>query len=358
MLVRNRSLTRRADQFTLYGSYADGYRDAYVSYSLPLSSQGIRLDIYGSISDSDIVEEPFDEIDIESETSVYGISLSRVFHRSLTESLSGFFGVEDKHNENTLLGQPFSFNAGERDGESDLTVIYAGIETAKRRQRSVTAGRASMRRGSDGPGATYIFQGQHIHSLDLLESTLIGRLTYQKAGHPLLSMEKLPMGGADTVRGYRENLLVRDNGAIASLEWQFPLFEADRAEAGFDKRRLRLAAFADFGESWNSKRENGTDGSRQCISSIGLGLLWDPSPNFSATVYWGHALDEVSTSDSDPQDDGIHFSFSWAPRNWQAVPAGRRSEKAPGVAGFEAACKATGRGIIISICTRLYRLKQ
>lgn len=315
LLVRNRSLTRRADRLTLYGSFADGYRDAFASYSLPLGSHGTRLDVYGSVSNSDIVEEPFDEIDIASETSVYGISLNRAFRRSLTGSFSGFFGAETKHNQNTLLGQPFSFTDGERDGESELTVIYAGIELARRYQRGVSAMRASLRRGNDATGATYIFQGQHTHSLDLLDSTISARVTYQHASHPLLSMEKLPMGGADTVRGYRENLLVRDNGAIASLEWQLPLFEIDAAQSGFDKRRLRLAAFADFGESWNNAWDRGEAGSRQRISSIGLGLLWDPSPGVGAAVYWGHALEEVATSDNDLQDDGIHFSVRWAPGN-------------------------------------------
>ena len=332
LMVRNRSLTGRGDELTVYGSYADGYGDGYLSYSLPWNSFGSSVEIYGSTSDSDIVEEPFDDIDIESKTGTYGLTLKQKFHQSLTSAVSGFLGMEVKHNENTLLNEPFSFTHGERDGETDVTVVYGGIEFAKRFESSVAALRASVRRGVYRAGATqnriafgqpsigpdgrftsFIFQGQHVRNLDLWDATLITRLTYQRAWHPLLAMEKLPMGGASTVRGYRENLLVRDNGVIASMEYRLPLFNIETATDEFDSRRLKLAAFFDFGESWNNDWLFDPDASKQQISSVGLGLLWNPSPEISATFYWGNAIDDFGTGSGDLQDEGIHFSFNWTP---------------------------------------------
>ena len=334
MLVRNRSLTGRGDELTVYGSYADGYGDGFLSYALPWNSFGGSVEIYGSMSDSDIVEEPFDAIDIESKTSAYGLTLKQKFHQSLTSAVSAFLGMEVKHNENTLLGKPFSFTHGERDGETDVTVVYAGVELAKRFEKSVGALRASVRRGVYRAGATqnrvafgqpsigpdgrftsFVLQGQHIRNLELWDATLITRLTYQRAWHPLLAMEKLPMGGASTVRGYRENLLVRDNGVIASMEYQLPLFNSETSTDDFDARRLKLAAFFDFGESWNNDWQYDPDASKQQISSVGLGLLWNPSRSISSSVYWGNAIDDFGTGSGDLQDDGIHLSFSWTPWN-------------------------------------------
>lgn len=334
LLARNRSLTRRGDELTLYGSYADGYGDGFLSYSLPVNSLGTSVRVYGSTSDSDIVEEPFDAIDISSKTTGYGMTLGQDFHRSLASAISGFLGMEVKHNENTLLGQPFSFTDGERNGETDVAVVYLGVELAKRFENSISAMRASFRRGvfragatqnrigfgqqnlgPDGQFTSFVFQGQHIRSLDLWDATFITRLTYQRAWHPLLSMEKLPMGGANTVRGHRENLLVRDNGVIASVEWQFPLFDVDGGGTDFDRRRLKLATFFDFGESWNNTWENGPSTSKEQISSVGLGLLWDPSPELGAELYWGNAIKELAGGGGDLQDDGIHFSFRWTPWN-------------------------------------------
>lgn len=334
LMIRNRSVTGHGDELTLYGSYADGFGDGYASYAVPLNSFGTSVRIYGSTSDSDIVEAPFDEIDIQSETDTYGLVIDQKLHQSLTGNLSVFLGVDFKHNENTLLGEPFSFTYGERDGVTDLTVLYAGVEMAKRFERSVAALRTGVRRGiyrdgatqnrvafgqpsigPDGQFTTFVLQGQFIRNLEWRDSSLVARLTYQHAWHALLAMEKLPMGGASTVRGYRENTLVRDNGVIASLEYRVPLFEEDVIGDEFSARRLSLALFADYGSSWNTGWEYEPDTSKQEIPSIGLGLLWNPSTSLSASVFWGHAFEDLGTGHGDLQDDGIHFSFSWTPWN-------------------------------------------
>jgi outer membrane protein assembly factor BamA len=57
----------------------------------------------------------------------------------------------------------------------------------------------------------------------------------------------MPTGGYNTVRGYRENLPMRDNAVVASIEYQFPLLDVDGSTADFDARRLKLAVFADHG---------------------------------------------------------------------------------------------------------------
>jgi hemolysin activation/secretion protein len=328
LLVRNRSLSGRGDELALYGSYADGYGDAFLSYSLPLGANGSSIQLYGSVSDSDIVEEPFTDIDIESETRGVGASLNWDVKSTLTGALSYFVGFDIKHNQNTLLGQPFSFTVGERDGETNLTVLYAGTELARRFDRGVSALRASFRYGLYAAGATqnsrdaagpdggftsFLLQGQHIQNLELRDSTLIGRLTFQRAFDPLLPMEKLPMGGASTVRGHRENLLVRDNGIVGSVEWRIPLFDVEGADSGFDWHRLTLATFFDFGESWNNSWENGPSTGKQQITSAGLGVLWNPSPAISAEIYWGNAIKKLDSGGDDLQDDGFHLSFRWVP---------------------------------------------
>jgi hemolysin activation/secretion protein len=341
LLFRHLSLSGRGDTLTLYGSYADGYGDAYGSYAVPLNVHGTTFALYGSKSDSDIVEEPFDEIDIESRTHTYGFSLTHPFHRSLTGMFSAFVGLEFRHNENTLLGSPFSFTYGERDGETDVSVVYGGVELAKRAGRSVNAVRLGVRQGlhkwgatengsdtgapangPDGKFTSLLLQAQHVRSLEWRDSTLVARATLQRALDPLLSIEKLPVGGASTVRGYRENLLVRDNGVIASLEWRVPLYATEAPTGRFDPRRLKLAVFADYGRSWDTSWKDPLDpgfelASRKAadISSAGLGLLWDPAPGVHAEIYWGHAFEDQDTGGGDLQDDGIHLRFSWNPWN-------------------------------------------
>jgi hemolysin activation/secretion protein len=117
-------------------------------------------------------------------------------------------------------------------------------------------------------------------------------------------MEKFVVGGVDTVRGYRENQLVRDNGVVGSLELRIPLLPKRSGEL-----RLRMAPFVDFGRSWNDRS---TSGERN-ISSAGLGLLVDYK-QINARVYWAHGFDDIDngTLSDDLQDDGVHFSVSFS----------------------------------------------
>ena len=77
---------------------------------------------------------------------------------------------------------------------------------------------------------------------------LLGRVAAQIANDRLFPLEQMPVGGRFTVRGYRENTLVRDDAVLASIESRFPLF---RFASGED--RLQFAQFVDFGHAWNAK---------------------------------------------------------------------------------------------------------
>ena len=133
---------------------------------------------------------------------------------------------------------------------------------------------------------------------------MIFRADVQLTQDPLLPMEKFVVGGADTVRGYRENQLVRDNGLVGSLEFRIPVLTNYTGEA-----RLRLAPFADYGRSWNEdytpKHKN--------ISSAGVGLLFDYK-RLNARFYWAHAFDDIDNGDVEHnlQDDGVNFSLSYS----------------------------------------------
>ena len=64
--------------------------------------------------------------------------------------------------------------------------------------------------------------------------------------HPLLSLEKIAIGGVNSVRGYPEHLLVRENGVAATLELQLPIFGYRRQP---NPLSLVLVPFVDYGRS-------------------------------------------------------------------------------------------------------------
>ncbi|MGB3650239.1 MAG: ShlB/FhaC/HecB family hemolysin secretion/activation protein, partial [Rivularia sp. (in: cyanobacteria)] len=54
---------------------------------------------------------------------------------------------------------------------------------------------------------------------------LLTSINTQLTPDSLLSLERFSIGGVDTVRGYRQNQLVSDNGVLGAVELRIPLTE-------------------------------------------------------------------------------------------------------------------------------------
>lgn len=291
-------------------------------YSLPVTAIGSAVNVFADYRNYAVVEEPFDTIDIESESTMVGFSVDHPFIQHLNETLTGSLGLEVKHSENTLGGVPFSFSLGEINGESDVTVVDTTVGWVKRFPSRVYSVQGSFRLGVNALGATdnsgdlpdgqfSLFKGrlQVAQLLQLWQSQLIFHGGFQLANDPLLSIEKYPVGGRYTVRGYRENQFVRDNGVNLSLEWRIPLRLQDSAD------QWHIAPFVDYGAAWD-KNEALTSTEKASIASAGLGLLYDPTVSWHLELFWGAALDDVpEPADHNLQDDGIHFKVIYHPAN-------------------------------------------
>ena len=115
------------------------------------------------------------------------------------------------------------------------------------------------------------------------------RLDAQLTTDPLLPLEQMAVGGRFSVRGYRENTLVRDNGLIGSLEARMPLVRNTRwAEL------LQLIPFVDAGWGWNQRIATPAP---RTLASLGLGVRWTkgwslaPVPlRTQVEVFWGYRL--------------------------------------------------------------------
>lgn len=151
------------------------------------------------------------------------------------------------------------------------------------------------------------------------------RASGQFSADPLMSIEKIAIGGMNTVRGYPENFLVRDNGLALSFEYRIPLTGAT-AEPNF--RNLLLVPFVDYGRSWDDVNVDSISSGRDTsdansIAALGLGLVWAPIRGLQAELYWGADVyddlgsgqDPRKNRDSNLQDEGIHFALKYS-LNW------------------------------------------
>jgi hemolysin activation/secretion protein len=140
----------------------------------------------------------------------------------------------------------------------------------------------------------------------ILDATLVARADVQLSDRPLLGFEQFAIGGRNTVRGYRENRLVGDNGVVGSLELRVPIPMPSWREW---RPHFELAPFFDAGHSWNTDRP---ELGEQTLLSVGVGGRLFLTHDMLFRVYWGHPLKDVaSLGESSLQDDGISLGLEW-----------------------------------------------
>jgi hemolysin activation/secretion protein len=149
---------------------------------------------------------------------------------------------------------------------------------------------------------SWLAQVQAVKRLEYLGGwQILGQMALQLSNNRLFPLEQIPVGGRFSVRGYRENTLVRDNAFLASVESRIPLLKFASGED-----MVQFAQFVDVGRSWTSR---GRTHDLQTLASVGLGIRWNVLPRERARfeLYWGVPLNHVSRPSGNLQDYGIHL---------------------------------------------------
>jgi hemolysin activation/secretion protein len=302
------------DQWHSQFQISDGLRQYNGSFSIPLSPFDTRLAVHYQRSESDVVEDPFDQLDIESHSDTYGITLDHPLLRIRNNEIRIGVTGEWRTSKTKLLDECFSFVIGTADCKTRVSVLrtFAGWNWAT--SNLVVAARATWNIGFHALGSTdrpsplpdskfvsWLAQVQLAHRLpeELLGSEIIARFDAQVASDALLAIEKFSVGGMRTVRGYRENQYVRDNGLVASVELRIPIWRDRNGRA-----IVQLAPFFDYGRSWNE--EIVTD--KEELASVGVGIRLSPREWLHGELYWGGRLKKAPKTSNDIQNDGIHFA--------------------------------------------------
>lgn len=144
----------------------------------------------------------------------------------------------------------------------------------------------------------WLGQAQYAYLVTDDGAQLVLRGVAQFSDEPLLPLERIAVGGVGTVRGYRENHLVRDEGYSVSLEFRYPIIGVNDPST---RHRFTLIPFMDYGEAWN------LDGESEALHSAGIGFNWEFRPLY-AEFYYGYAINKPRPDfNNDLQDDGLHF---------------------------------------------------
>lgn len=269
------------DRLDLSAQHTDGV-DAYAfNYDFPIQVIRSRLAVYHSKGDTFVVEEPFDEIALESETDTSGLQLKTLWASTASSAWHTHLSFESKESKTSLLGIPFDFSPGSRNGITEAHVVGLNVEYSRSGEGTGFMIRAGLRSGSDeyrgspsdvdGDFNLYRLQAQWIKRLNSDPShvpwLLKFNINYQDTSDTLPAFERMALGGHSTVRGYRENRLLKDSGINASLSLSLPLLTAPQREG----ISVRGELFVDYGRGENSV-ETLSVNTRGELTSAGVGI--------------------------------------------------------------------------------------
>ena len=303
---------------------------------IPLTASGTRFAFRYNDSSTVLIEPPLDTLNIVNQIVSYDGQLSHPllwdfkedFQQKLT--LGANFAV--RQNQETISGQPTI------QGPTQVTVVRAWQDYLFQNKVIDAAFRSTFSMGVDVLGATaftinadgrqdngqfFAWLGQtsgryHFREgwpkwLDNSYISLNGAV--QLTNDRVLALEKIAIGGFRTVRGYRQNYLVRDQGFYLSLDAGYPLYGGEPGA----KYGVYLVPFTDYGGAANQGER------RNYIQSVGVGLegyMNVAQSTLSAAFYWAGRVNLIHDyrgvpgsfpqgAEYDMQDNGINFRVNW-----------------------------------------------
>lgn len=341
--TRYANLLGRGDLARLTYTNTEGSDDWEFAYAVPLNSLDGTLSFLYSTADSRIVEEPFEQVDIEADARTYELSyrqplLRRVRPKSSTANANGLdtqeyvfrefalgLSASRRESQTSILDRDFPLSPGaDDDGETRISALRFFQDWTQRDGREVLALRSEFSLGLDWFDATandsepdgeffaWRGQAQWVRRLSgqsgdtRADTRLLLRGDAQLSSSSLVPIEQFSLGGRQRMRGYRQDVLLADSGLFASAEVQLPLFQFWRRQG-----TVWVAPFVDAGTVWNAGDRADPDTST--LVSTGLGLRLQLGDRLSAALDWGIPLVDLDTGDETLQENGVYFSVRFNP---------------------------------------------
>jgi len=293
--LREASLLGLGDALTLSYTNTDGSNALdEASYRIPINARNGTLGLFFKSSESEVIEEPFDQLDIESDSRDYEISYRQPLIETPTKELALGLIAARRESDTRLLDAPFPLSPGaNEDGETRVTAIRFFQEWTNRGREEVFAVRSQFSVGIGAFAATvndeppdsrfFSWRGQ-LQYLRVLgrDAALLLRADVQLAPETLLPIEQFGLGGINSVRGYRQDAILADNGIFASVEARLPIARISEWDTV-----LQFTPFFEIGTGWNSDRANPEPNN---LYSVGMGLRLEVARKLTARFDWGIPL--------------------------------------------------------------------
>ena len=300
-----------------------------LGYSLPINSNNGTISFNYGFNNSNVIEKPFNALDIIGNYRYYELALRQPLLQTPNQELA--LGLSAARTESDIYSDvlknfgyplPLLSPGADNNGNTRLSVINFSQEWTKSSSREVFAARSQFNLGIGAFDATvnnnapdsrffsWLLQAQWVRQI-APDTLLLLRSNFQLADRPLVPIEQFGLGGINSVRGYRQDSLLGDNGYFASSEIRLPIYRNSRQNL-----LLQLTPFVDFGTTWDRGKRNFNDSNRgksDTLASIGLGLRFQLSDRLTARFDWGIPLIDIDTREKIWQEKGLYFSINYNP---------------------------------------------
>jgi hemolysin activation/secretion protein len=287
----------------------DGSNAVSANYTIPVNAYNGTIKLSGQFSNTQVIEAPFNQLDIKGDSRYYDLTFRQPIRQTPAQEMALGLTLSHQESTTTLLGVGFPLSPGANDnGQTQVTALRFFQDWTQRSSQDVLALRSQFSVGLEG-GSFFDWRGQGQYVRLLAPDTLlVVRSSLQLSTNPLVPLEQFASGGLNSVRGYRQDLLLTDNGVFASAEVRLPILRVDSV-----KGLLQVAPFVDLGIGWNNPANTIATPNPNTLASVGLGLQWQMGDNFNARLDWGFPLTQLEVGGRTVQQQGLYFTLNYSP---------------------------------------------
>ena len=318
--LQNKNLTGWGDNLSLsyYRSTTDGGNTLDAIYKLPLNREEGTLQIRVIPTWTRITQDPLDDLNITGNKQVYEISFRQPLWQNLSDEFALSLGFRYQNGQTLINGEI----APIENARNRSTIFQFAQDYLSRDEQGfwflrsqfnwgVDLFDATIRSGStpDSRFFSWLFQGQRIQRWNE-NNLLIIRAELQLTADSLLPDQWFIIGGAESVRGYRQNIRFGDNGFRLSVEDRITIMRNN-----VNQSTLEIAPFWDMGSIWFAN-ENNNSPNKKFLMGTGLGLIWNNAATIEGLTLrldYGIPLVSLPHFSNNLQEEGLYFQINYSP---------------------------------------------
>lgn len=322
LTATHRNLTGRGDSLAinLERTTTGGTNQWNLNYSIPINPMNGTITLNTLFNQNKITQSPFNILNITGNYQKYELTYRQPLLRSPRQEFALSLGFAVQDGQTFIFDTPFAFGFGpDSNGNTRTRVLKFGQDYINRQPNGTWAVQSTFSLGlgwfnatdntlpiPDGQFFSWLGQIQRLQIIDP-DNYLILQSDIQLTPNGLLPSQQFTIGGGQSIRGYRQNILSADNGIRFSVEHHWIML---RDTAG--KSVLELSPFWDIGTVFNSSgNPNQLTQKNTVLSGLGLGLVYHPFEGLNMRLDYAFPLIPVENKGENAQDKGFYFDVNY-----------------------------------------------